>query len=85
MTTYDVSSLAQLNSAIVAVDDETANYAYTDNRHPGGTISMTSALEAINLDWGVSLTLAGLRAPCLMAAEPSAACSFIPATSRSKT
>jgi hypothetical protein len=59
MTTYDVSSLSQLNAAIEAVDAAAANSGAQTIDIESGTISLTSALEAINLNAGVSLTIAG--------------------------
>jgi hypothetical protein len=59
MTTYNVSTLAGLNSAIEAVDAATAGSGAQAIDIESGTISVTSALEAINLAAGVSLTISG--------------------------
>jgi hypothetical protein len=59
MTTYDVSTLAELNSAIEAVDAAAAGSGAQTIDIASGTISVTSALEAINLNTGVSLTIDG--------------------------
>jgi hypothetical protein len=48
MTTYDVSTLAELNSAIEAVDAAAAGSGAQTIDIASGTISVTSALEAIN-------------------------------------
>jgi autotransporter passenger strand-loop-strand repeat protein len=59
MTTYDVSTLTQLNTAIEDVDAAAAGSGAQTIDIASGTISITSALEAINLNTGVSLTISG--------------------------
>ena len=58
MTTYTVSTLAQLNSAILAIDSATSGTG-ANTINISGTVSLTSALEAINLASGNSLTISG--------------------------
>ena len=57
-STYIVSTIAQLNSAIEAVDSAGSNTG-ANTIDIVGTISVTSALEAINLASGNSLTISG--------------------------
>jgi hypothetical protein len=65
MTTYDVSTLTELNSAIEAVDAAAAGSGAQTIDIPSGTISVTSTLEAINLAGGVWLTISGASSAVL--------------------
>ena len=69
-TNFAVSTEADLNNAVQAIDasgaDAATNTAYTIDIT--GPISLTSGLQGINLDSGSSLTIAGTMAA---AAPPS--------------
>ena len=55
----DVSTVANLNTAIIAADGETTAGVYEIDLANGANIELTQALEAINLATGVALDIEG--------------------------